>query len=869
MTQSTERLSSALAGRYKILSRLGEGGMATVYLAEDLKHDRKVAVKVLRPELAAVLGADRFVQEIKTTANLQHPHILPLFDSGEADSFLYYVMPYIEGETLRAKLDRESQFGIDEAVKITTEVADALDYAHRQGVIHRGIKPENILLQDGRPMVADFGIALAVSAAAGGRMTETGLSLGTPHYMSPEQATAEKDITARSDIYSLGSVLYETLAGEPPHLGGSAQQIIMKIVTEEAQPLTRRRKSVPSNVAAAVAKALEKLPADRFDSAKDFAEALRNSGFTTAGVAAAPGSMGVVRNRLPWLVAGAALVTALVLALLLVRPPPADGPRVPWLTNLATPDTATFEQGLAIAEDGSFILYGGGSPLGIWIRRADAENPARIPGTLGGCCPAISPDGQRVAFVRDEEVRIIPLTGGTSTLAGTGITQGDDITWMADGSIVGARVDGDGLLRVTAGGGPVEPFTTVDTAAGELMHWSPHALPEGRGVVFSIVPQSSVQGSDLKIGVVGPSGGAHTVLMPGRMAAYADPGYLLVTRANGAIVAVPFDPAARRTTGDPVPLITVPNEPGTFTWAGYFVVSRTGTLVYVSGTGAGNEMVWMNQTGTIATVDSNETARFIFTPTIAPDGNTLAFFEGNKRSIEIRNLQTGASSRIEDEAGSVSQHRFSADSRSIYFILRAPGRTGVYRAELGRLEEFTPVLLGPGLNLLAPSPDERTLYFRRGEGREVDLIARPLEGQDTTEHVLASGVWSPRLSPDGRWLAFVDEEQGTSQLYLRSTDPARTERWPVFRAAEWDDIRWAPNGRELYFNADGSMRAARLSIDDAPVTERVDSLFPMRGYYSRFAMAPDGRFLLTRRRSRDSRTRLMLVDDWRALLGRR
>ncbi len=241
MSEPTERLTSALAGRYQILSRLGEGGMATVYLAEDIKHDRKVAVKVLRPELAAVLGADRFVQEIKTTANLQHPHILPLFDSGEADSFLYYVMPFIDGETLRAKLDRETQLGIDEAVTIATNVADALDYAHRQDVIHRDIKPENILLHDGRPMVADFGIALAVSAAAGGRMTETGLSLGTPHYMSPEQATADKDLTNRSDIYSLGSMLYEMLAGEPPHTGASAQAIVMKIVAEDVQPVTELR----------------------------------------------------------------------------------------------------------------------------------------------------------------------------------------------------------------------------------------------------------------------------------------------------------------------------------------------------------------------------------------------------------------------------------------------------------------------------------------------------------------------------------------------------------------------------------------------------------------------------------------------------
>src|SRR3970040_2236870 len=289
MSSTAERLTAALAGRYRIERELGSGGMAPVYLAADLKHDRKVALKVLKPELAAVLGAERFVVEIKTTASLQHPHILPLFDSGTADGFLYYVMPYIEGETLRDKLNRETQVGIDEAVRIATEVADALDYAHRHGVIHRDIKPENILLHDGRPMVADFGIALAVSAAAGGRMTETGLSLGTPHYMSPEQATAAKEITARSDVYSLGSVLYEMLAGTPPHTGASAQQIIMKIVTEEAPPVTNLRKSVPANVADAVVQALEKLPADRFESARAFAEALANPGFATVIM---PGAIG-------------------------------------------------------------------------------------------------------------------------------------------------------------------------------------------------------------------------------------------------------------------------------------------------------------------------------------------------------------------------------------------------------------------------------------------------------------------------------------------------------------------------------------------------------------------------------------------------
>ena len=282
MSTDLSRLAAALADRYQIEREVGVGGMATVYLAHDVRHDRKVALKVLKPELAAALGAERFVQEIKTTASLQHPHILPLFDSGAADGFLFYVMPYIQGETLRQKLERETQLGIDESVRITSDVADALDYAHRQGVIHRDIKPENILLANGQPMVADFGIALAVSAASGGRKTESGLSLGTPNYMSPEQATAEKVIGPRSDVYSLGSVLYELLAGVPPHTGSSVQQIIMKIVTEEVAPVTRLRKSVPPNVAAAVSKALEKVPADRFVSAGAFAEALANPAFTTA-----------------------------------------------------------------------------------------------------------------------------------------------------------------------------------------------------------------------------------------------------------------------------------------------------------------------------------------------------------------------------------------------------------------------------------------------------------------------------------------------------------------------------------------------------------------------------------------------------------
>ncbi|MEA3247189.1 MAG: serine/threonine-protein kinase, partial [Gemmatimonadota bacterium] len=266
----TTRLSAALAGRYRIERELGAGGMATVYLAHDEKHDRHVALKVLKPELAAVIGAERFLNEIKTTANLQHPHILPLFDSGQVDGTVFYVMPFVQGESLRDRLTRERQLPVGDAIRIATEVAGALDYAHRHGVIHRDIKPENILLHDGQALVADFGIALAVSRTDGGsRLTETGMSLGTPHYMSPEQALGERTLDARTDVYALGCVLHEMLAGEPPFGGPTAQAIIARVLGSEPEPVTALRRTVPEHVADAILTALAKLPADRFASATE------------------------------------------------------------------------------------------------------------------------------------------------------------------------------------------------------------------------------------------------------------------------------------------------------------------------------------------------------------------------------------------------------------------------------------------------------------------------------------------------------------------------------------------------------------------------------------------------------------------------
>ena len=301
-------LSAAVQDRYRLDRELGQGGMATVYLAEDLKHHRPVALKVLRPELAAALGPDRFVREIELSARLTHPHILPLHDSGNADGFLYYVMPYVEGESLRDRLRRENQLPLEDALRIAREVADALDYAHRQGVIHRDIKPENILLESGHAVVADFGIAKAVRAAGGKALTQTGMSVGTPAYMSPEQAAGEQDLDGRSDLYALACVLYEMLAGEPPYTGPSAQAIVAKKLSEATPRISVVRELVPQAVDQALVKALAKTPADRFATTAQFSEAL----FTV--VPATPADT-AASGRRRWLAPAIPAAALLILAL--------------------------------------------------------------------------------------------------------------------------------------------------------------------------------------------------------------------------------------------------------------------------------------------------------------------------------------------------------------------------------------------------------------------------------------------------------------------------------------------------------------------------------------------------------------------------
>ena len=472
------QLNATLAGQYAVEREIGVGGMATVFLARDLKHDRKVALKVLKPALGAVLGVERFLSEIKTTANLQHPHILPLFDSGSADGQLFYVMPFVAGETLRARLTRETQLPVADAVRLTSEVAHALEHAHKRGVVHRDVKPENILIQDGNALVADFGIALAVREAGGDRLTEAGVSLGTPQYMSPEQATGDRTIDARSDVYSLGAVLYEMLAGEPAVTGPTAQAMIAKLLTERPTPLRVVRDAVPKGIEAAVAKALAKTPADRFASAAEFAAALSTTDACLHGHSSASRS-----STLRWLAAAGVLVSAGVI----------------WA--VAAPARRVFSDR---ERSGSGALATVGQNQ--WVQLTRLTEPVSQ--------PAFSSDGRMLTFVR-----------GPDTFLNVGeifvkmLPDGEAVQLTNDGSRKMSPVfsPDNSQIAYTTGNGNSDWSTWIVPISGGKPHlW----LPNASGLVWSDKRRilfSEIKNGDLHMALVAAEesrAGARDVYVP-------------------------------------------------------------------------------------------------------------------------------------------------------------------------------------------------------------------------------------------------------------------------------------------------------------------------------------------------------------------
>ena len=857
-----------MADRYRIEREIGSGGMATVYLAHDIRHDRDVAIKVLHPDLGAALGGNRFLTEIRTTAKLQHPHILPLLDSGEADGLLYYVMPYVVGQTLRERVQHERQLPIPEAVRIAREAASALDYAHRHGTIHRDIKPENILLHDGQALVADFGIALAVQQAGGQRMTQTGLSLGTPQYMSPEQAMGEKVIDARSDIYALGAVTYEMLVGEPPFTGPTVQAIIAKAMTERPVPLHTIRDTIPPGVEHAVLTALAKLPADRFASAAEFANALAAER-TTESTGAVANATPRVAPRTPSLTMAAlavALLATVAAAWGWLRPrEQVEAPVV--RANFDLPAGARINDAItgttiAVSPKGDMIAFTSVTGVGfrMYVRRIN-EIAARQVSEAAGRNLTFSPDGRWVAFTEGNVLRKVSVDGGQiATVGTTGSAVPYGLSWSESGMIYVGSFSGMWALPET--GGEARRVNTDSTALRSGKRW-PLVLPGGKAIAYV---SASSPSQPQKLAVMTLANGEIeefdvSVLMPlgllGEQLVYVSP--------SGGLMAVRFDNSARRPVGDPVQL-----DDGVLidaTAGAKASLSPSGTLAYLSGRAQFQPVLAAAGEAT-STPLIPEPGKYA-TPRFSPDGGRVAISAvgTNTTDIWIYNVARNTFTRLTNEGANI-RPEWTPDGRHVIFVSARMNNTAIWRqpadgsgpAELlyqPEVEPFEAVM----------SPDMNWLLVRTSPGAKYprDILAVPLTG-DRTVVPLVTGPETesmPRLSPDGKWLAYHSNESGRFEIYVRPF-PGSGARIQVSDTGGSEPL-WGRSGRSLYYRTQlgevvevAVTTGAEFSIGARKVVLTGDYLTDSS--HPNYDIAPDGRFLMLKRAGAESQT--IVVHNW-------
>lgn len=865
MPDQLATLSAALAGRYTIEHELGRGGMATVYQAEDLKHQRKVALKVLRPELSAVLGGDRFLAEIRVTAGLQHPHLLPLFDSGTAGELLYYVMPLVEGESLRRKLERERQLSVEEAIRIATQVASALAYAHRHGIIHRDVKPENILLHEGQALVADFGIALALQSAGVDRLTGTGLALGTPQYMSPEQVGGDRGLDARTDVYSLACVVYEMLAGQPPHTARTAQALMAKVVSEEPRPITDLRNRVPGHIAAALDRALAKLPADRFATIGEFADSLTDR-FEVRALRPA-------RFAFPrWTVWAAVAVLAglgVAAAVAWVTRRTVAAPNVTRLV-LPVPTGYTMLYGekpdLAISPDGHELVYRTGGRL--YIRALDRFDAQPIPGTEGAHTPFFSPDGVWLGFVRGPSLMKMPASGGPAVKIADAFV-GGGATWGRDGRVIFAGALGsDGLWSVPAAGGTPQQITVVSDSASETNHMWPDLLPDGAVLYTALGP--SGHSRDARLIVQDLARGQRTVVVEGMTSGrYIAPGYLVYGDASGTLLLQPFDWRDRRTTGPARAVLQGLRISG---WGGGipYALSETGTLAYI--TGSELERTVLMQVD----LHGRELRRFGPPRTVgglalSPDGRSLAMGTqmANNSDIWLMDVASGRFDRLTFEITEDETPVWSPDGRRIAYSSAWVGQQRrIFVKTLGSAEPARRVYTGKRhLHLTSWSPDSRWLALQEYGPRSTDVWL--LDLADTTRLVpvatTAAAEEQAVFSPDGRWLAYSSDESGRREVYVVSL-PGLGRTQQVSREGGVLP-RWSASGDELfffdrYYGESGRMMVARSAGARGNTWQEPVPLFEIARAQD-FEVARDGRSMYFAAPNPDAAAReILVVVNW-------
>jgi eukaryotic-like serine/threonine-protein kinase len=876
-------LTSALAGRYTIEREIGAGGMATVYLARDVRHDRRVALKVLNPELGAVLGVERFLSEIKVTANLQHPNLLPLFDSGEADGLLYYVMPFVEGESLRAKLQREKQFPVDEAVRIATAVASALAYAHAHGVIHRDLKPENILMQAGHPMVADFGIALAVSNAGGARITQTGLSLGTPQYMSPEQATGDRVIDGRTDIYSLGAMLYEMLSGDPPYLGGTSQAIIAKVLTEKPRSVRASRPNVPQHLELAVERALEKLPADRFATAQEFADSLSGRASLSMSVAAARSEVTAIRpdgtkvrrfSVLDVFLAGLVIVLGAFVGVQYrhVREARLDPVYrfqlvIPQqhVLNDASPGTS-----ITISPRGDFIAYSANAPgTGgnlLWIRRMDQINVnAAI--TLGGGVrsPSISPDGRWVVFADGSDIKKVSVDGGPVVTIATIPDVPLGITWGSKGTIVVGSAS-SALHVINERGGILKTIPKREDE-GSMRH--PVFLPDGQEILYGSQPLASGNLQNMRIAILSLDDGKRTILdLPGVAPLGMMEGHILYVTLGGALMAAKYDGGS--STGAPVPVAQEILVDGV--GSAKAALSQSGTLVYRSGK---SESVALLIPGTSAPLIGE--VRDYLNPRFSPDARKVAVTVIGPQGSDIWVFDRAKTTLTRVTTEGAARAEWTPDGKKIVFTSDRGGKAAFWTQPADGS--------GPAERLYEPpegdpyeaiiSPDNKWLVYRTGPGGKPARSVFAVElGKPEAKSIpiVASQAYiqMPRLSPNGKWLAYQSNESGDFDIYVRPF-PGEGGRVQVSTGGGLEPL-WSRTGDALFYRTGRDIiRAGVTSGESFSIGERkivLNGDYLTNPSHPNYDVTPDGKqFLLIRRAGQEVQT--IVVHNFRRELAAR
>ncbi len=818
MIDRLDRVKAALAERYTVERELGAGGMATVYLALDTRHNRKVALKVLRAELAAFIGADRFLKEIETTANLQHPHILPLFDSGRIDSTVFYVMPYVEGESLRQRLSREKQLPVGDAIRIVTEVADALHYAHRHGVIHRDIKPENMLFHDGRAIVADFGIALALSRGDGStRMTETGMSLGTPAYMSPEQAGGERTVDARSDIYALGVVLYEMLAGEPPFTGPTPQAILARVLTERPKPLSVRRKAVPPRLEAAVARALEELPADRFQTAAEFSAAVAGPGGAIEYGRPSGRPSGFLA-ALPWALAGVLLLVVAWLGIRAARTVPASVQSARFSVVLDPGVQPTFTPIVRLSADGRqlFIAALIDRRDAILHRPLDEMSMRAIAGAGQGeqgsenSRPFPSPDGRWIAYSAQGKLRKVSVAGGPAIDLAAAEWGGG--SWGRNGQLVYTKAYNTGLWIVREGGGDARMLTTPDSTKGELGHWWPQILPDGDHVLFTAY-RTPIERATIEILSI-KSGQRRVVVTGGVSGLFVPTGHILYA-VGETVRAVPFDVKRLSVTGAAVSVLdSVAMNPSD--GAAAFDVSETGTLAYlpVSSYITESEAVLVDRRGNESR--ALPAADRYNDPRLSPDGSRVAVDIRSPTSLgDVWVFQVGRSTgtRLTSEGGRDWGAEWTPDGRELIYISERPF-FDLYRRTADASRPAQLLLSGAYDHYTGTiSRDGNLLAFVLSIPGATEIWTVPLHGKGAPVRYFANGfnLAHPALSPDGHWMAYDSDESGRAEVYAQSFPDPSIARWKVSPARGSEPL-WTRGGRELVFRKGDSVMAVSMDL---------------------------------------------------------